>query len=461
MVKRNPARHSQSTGEGANGWAPMGKPVELTTNSFLALLRESGLVTPEALRLALAEAPDLDRPRTLAKFLIKRGLLTRFQAQQLLARRSGGFFLGQYRVLDLVGRGGMGKVFKAEHMTMARVVALKVLNSDVTRTEQARDLFRREVRAAARLVHPNIATAFDANEVNGRAFLVLEFVGGPSLSHLVKSQGPLAVGQACEMIRQAALGLQHAHEMGMVHRDIKPSNILIGYHAEGQPYTVKIVDFGLALLPTADGSEDAISPDRHVVLGTPDYLSPEQAVDIRSVDIRSDLYSLGCTLYYLLCGEAPFPGGTAIEKLDRHVKEEAVPIEYHRPDLPPGVASTVKKLMAKKPEDRFQTPRELAEALADFAEDHEVQWTGHKTTGDDLAAPDDADPDGGTAASGALSGTISLAEIASTLDAVQRASVKAQEPPANPWNGTLWFIAAIAAGFLVGAILIVGSILLK
>ncbi|MFL5331107.1 MAG: serine/threonine protein kinase [Gemmataceae bacterium] len=452
----------------------MGKPAELTPTTFLTLLRESGLVAPDQLQSALVDAPTGERAKALARFLIKRGLLTRFQAQQLLAGRTGGFFLGQYRILDMLGRGGMGKVYKAEHMTMARLVALKVLNSDVTRTERARELFRREVRAAARLVHPNIATAFDANEVNGRAFLVLEYVAGPSLSHLVKSGAPLPIGQACELIRQAAVGLQHAHERGMVHRDIKPSNLLIGYQqfpistkpesdwstADGNlPVVLKIVDFGLALLPTALGNDDTLEPDRHVVLGTPDYLSPEQATDIRSVDIRSDLYSLGCTFYYLLTGQPPFPGGTAMEKLHRHASEEPVPIEFHRPSVPPGVAAAVRKLLAKRPQDRFQTPFDLADTLAEFAEVRPVNWIDdRRTTGDDLVVPEEGEPEVGSSAGGAMSGTLSLAEIASTLDAAQRAGSDPVIRPAR-WHSTLLFMAAIAAGFLTGAILIVSALL--
>jgi serine/threonine-protein kinase len=440
----------------------MGKAVELTPNAFLELVRESGLIEPVRLQYALVEAPVFDRAKPLARYLVKRGFLTRFQAQQLLGRRTHGFILGQYRILDLIGRGGMGKVFKAEHMTMARVVALKVLNSEMTRTQRSREIFRREVRAAARLVHPNIATAFDANEVNDRAFLVLEYVAGPSLSHLVKTEGPMAIGQACEFIRQAALGLQHAYELGLVHRDIKPSNLLIQPPlGEGTPAggTLKIVDFGLALLPSAIGDDDASQPERHVVLGTPDYLSPEQATDNRAVDIRSDLYSLGCTLYFLLSGQVPFPGGTAIEKLDRHAKEQPVPVEYHRPAIPPGVAAAVAKLMAKRPEDRFQTPKELADVLAEFAEVHPVRWKDDRTTtSDDLTAADDSDHEVST--SGALSGTLSIAEIASTLNALVPNKPRSEEPEEPEHSRTtLWFVAAIAAGFLLGAILIAGAII--
>jgi serine/threonine-protein kinase len=247
----------------------------------------------------------------------------------------------------------------------------------------------------------------------------------------------------------------------MVHRDIKPSNLLIQPPlGEGTPAggTLKIVDFGLALLPAAIGNDDTLQPERHVVLGTPDYLSPEQATDNRNVDIRSDLYSLGCTFYFLLSGQVPFPGGAAIEKLDRHAQEQPVPVEYHRPAIPPGVAAAVAKLMAKRPEDRFQTPRELADTIAEFAEVQPVRWTDDRTTtSDDLTAADDTDHEGGSG--GALSGTLSIAEIASTLNALTKPHTPLQqqgEPARSP--STLWFVAAIAAGFLLGAILIAAAI---
>ena len=195
--------------------------------TFLTRLEASGIVDPAALRAVDPRLPATQRGRVIARFLVEEGLLTRFQAENLLAGRTTGFVLGQYRILEEVGRGGMGRVFKAEHATMRRVVALKVLAAHLTRTERARQLFRREVRAAARLVHPHIVTAFDAHEADDRCYLVLEFIDGPNLAALVRDLGPLSVGQACEFTRQAALGLEHARQLGIVHRDIKPSNLLL------------------------------------------------------------------------------------------------------------------------------------------------------------------------------------------------------------------------------------------
>jgi serine/threonine protein kinase len=202
----------------------------------------------------------------------------------------------------------------------------------------------------------------------------MEYVDGPNLEHLVRQQGVLPVGVACDFIRQTANGLQHAHEMGMVHRDIKPANLLAQRPAGNSPYaacTIKILDFGLARLHTMgpDGapSGDSIMAAENTVLGTPDYLSPEQARNLHQVDIRSDLYSLGCTFYYLLTGRVPFAGGTTLEKLVRHSTETPVAVEQLRPDVSPPVAAIVRRLMAKDPRQRFQTPAELVAALAPFA----------------------------------------------------------------------------------------------
>jgi eukaryotic-like serine/threonine-protein kinase len=348
--------------------------------TFLANLRQSGLVSENQLVAVRERLPDTNRGRVIARALVECGLLTKFQAEMLLAGRTGGFVLGQYRILDQLGQGGMGRVFKALHTTMNRVVALKVLAPQLVETDKAQQLFHREMQAAARLHHPNIVTAYDANRVGDRYYLVMEYVDGPNLDRLVRENGPLPVGQACEFARQAALGLQHAHEVGMVHRDIKPANLLLqrfGPQAAERRCTVKILDFGLARLSDpgeADGP-DTIPTRPNVIMGTPDYVAPEQARDLHSADIRADLYSLGCTLYFLLTGRVPFPGGSSLEKLVRHMSLEPVPVEQLRPEVPPGVAAIVRRLLAKRPADRFQTPAELAAALAPYAAEGAV-WPG-------------------------------------------------------------------------------------
>src|SRR5713101_6949943 len=215
-------------------------------------------------------------------------------------------------------------------------------------------------------MHPNIVTAYDANQIGDRHFMVMEFVDGPNLEQLVRQTGPLPIGQACDFIRQAAHGLQFALENHMVHRDIKPANLLVqraGGSARDSQCVVKILDFGLARLhqrsPEDEPGSNTILTKENTVMGTPDYVSPEQARDLHKVDIRSDLYSLGCTFYYLLTGQVPFPGGSAADKLIRQNAQEPTPLEELRPEVPSGVAAIVRRLMAKKPRARFQTPTEL------------------------------------------------------------------------------------------------------
>lgn len=348
-------------------------PQNMDRQTFLTNLRQSGLLTAEQLGKVIGRLPQAAGGRVVARALVEQGLLTKFQAELLLAGRTNGFFLGQYRILDQLGRGGMGRVFKAEHQTMNRIVALKLLSSQLLKTEKAQQLFQREVRAAARLVHPNIVTAYDANQIDKRYFLVMEYVDGPNLDELTRQRGSLPVNVACDFVHQAALGLQYAHEQGMVHRDIKPANLLVqkaSSPGQNLRYIVKILDFGLARLhsPTRPGQagHDSILTSENTVLGTPDYLSPEQGRNLHQVDIRSDLYSLGCTFYFLLTGQVPFPGGTTVEKLVRHNTEEPVPVEKIRQGIPPPVAAIVRRLMSKHPGGRFQTPAELAAALTPF-----------------------------------------------------------------------------------------------
>ena len=329
---------------------------------FIDRVISSGLLDRDELTRAL-EGLETDRGKVVARHLVESGKLTRFQAQRILGGRTEGFILGQYRVLEELGRGGMGQVYKAVHQTMGRFVALKVLAPELTKTDKARALFQSEVKAAGKLNHPNIVTAYDAHHAGDRWYLVMEYVDGPNLSQLVKEQGPLPVEQACEYIRQAAIGLEAAHHMGLIHRDVKPSNLLVQQTTAGPQ--VKILDFGLALITAGDATKPgAVVGAANTVLGTPDYVSPEQARDQYGVDGRSDLYSLGCTFYYLLTGATPFTGGTGLDKLVRHGSEPPAAIRSKRPDVPEPVAAIVHKLLAKNPKWRYQTAGELAAELA-------------------------------------------------------------------------------------------------
>jgi predicted Ser/Thr protein kinase len=279
----------------------------------------------------------------------------------------------RYRILRLLGTGGMGVVYQAEHRLMERIVALKVLSRDLTSNRLAAERFRREVKAAARLAHPNIVTAHDADQAGDLHFLVMEYVEGQSLARLVEQHGPLAVADACHYARQTAFGLQHAFEQGMVHRDVKPHNLMLTPNGR-----VKILDFGLARLAQRrrTGLQAPAGPRgpagrglavTGIMLGTPDYIAPEQVQDPRRADIRADVYSLGCTLYFLLTGRPPFPGGTLWEKAQWHLDTPPPPARLLRGDLPPGLAAVLDRLMAKDPAQRFQTPAEVVAALALFS----------------------------------------------------------------------------------------------
>ncbi|HYV37353.1 MAG TPA: serine/threonine-protein kinase, partial [Gemmataceae bacterium] len=404
-----------------------------------------------------------ERGKALARTLVKEGLLTKFQAALLLIGRNSGFILGQYRILDQLGQGGMGRVFKAQHVTMGRTVALKVLAPRHTKTEKARKLFMREVRAVAKMTHQNIVTAHDANDVDGRHYLVMEYIDGPNLDQLVRDGGPLPVGLACDIICQAATGLQYAHEQGMVHRDIKPSNLLL--HSAGTTlssgYIVKILDFGLAKFHhTVEPADPALHSPKNVIFGTPDFLSPEQARNLPGLDIRSDLYSLGCTFYFLMTGQAPFPGGSTLEKLVRHTNAEPVAIEQLRPDIPQEVADIIRCMMAKEPAHRFQTPAQLVQELMPLAAPLPNAWAAVKSK--PVVNDDDSNPTTDEAAAvvedkqSALTAvlpedTVSLSEIdLLPLPPVQRRGKKH------------WFILVfgILAGGLIGAALTAWLLLL-
>ncbi len=334
---------------------------------FAEALRAARILEPAQLEeIAGTLQARFPAPRALARELLQRGWLTPYQANQLLQGRGHELLLGSYVLQQRLGEGGMGAVFKARNWKLGTTLALKIIRKERLANPDAVRRFQREIRAAAQLNHPNIVHAYDADEVAGTHFLAMEYVEGTDLQRLVKEGGALPVGQACDSVRQAALGLQHAHERGLVHRDVKPANLLLTTGG-----VVKVLDLGLARLTEA--SEDGDGPTtvtrEGAVMGTPDYLAPEQALSAHEADSRADLYSLGCTLYFLLTGRVPFPRGSLMEKLLKHRLEEPQPIEALRPGVPPAVTAIVRRLMAKKPEERFQTAAEAADMLAGWAEE--------------------------------------------------------------------------------------------
>jgi serine/threonine protein kinase len=290
-----------------------------------------------------------------------------------------GSSLGQYELLELLGEGGMGRVFKARHRLMDRLVAIKIIKAGLLDSPGSVARFHREIKALARLDHRHIVRALDADAVGGMHFLVMEYIEGKDLSRLVREQGPLPVGRACEYIRQAADGLQHAHEHGLVHRDIKPSNLIVT--PTGQ---VKVLDLGLALLReerSADAPRTAhgaalTTTGPHTtpgeVMGTLDFMAPEQWQDTHRVDIRADLYSLGCTLYYLLAGQAPFSGRAYADPLRKrygHTEHPVPDLGQFRGDVPAELQAILSRLLAKSPADRYGTPAQVSTALACFLAD--------------------------------------------------------------------------------------------
>jgi eukaryotic-like serine/threonine-protein kinase len=335
---------------------------------FVDILMQTRLVGASEIRalaarvLSVGENGGVER---LAAELIRLGRLTPYQAAAIRQGKSRGLLIGDYVVLDKIGSGGMGLVFKARHRRLERIAALKLLPPSFSRDRAAVIRFRREAAAAAKFRHPNIVAAIETGETHGLLFLVMEFVAGRDLSRTVKEKGPMSVAQAIDCIVQAARGLQEAHDHGIVHRDIKPANLLLE-----ETGIVKVLDLGLARVSqpdpfvTTSGSELDLTVSGSFV-GTVDYVSPEQAYDPRMADSRSDIYSLGCTLHYLLTGKAPFGGQTFMERLLGH-RERPIPSLFaSRHDVPDALDAAFRSLLAKSPDERPQT---MAAVVATFEE---------------------------------------------------------------------------------------------
>jgi serine/threonine-protein kinase len=347
-------------------------PTEPAIADFLDLVQRSGIVPADQMEQLLEEygrRTDVDTAGKIAHELVARDLLTRWQADKLLQGKYKNFILGPYRILKPLGRGGMGTVYLAQHCVMRRYCAIKVLPSRSPKDDSSMlDRFYREAQAVAALDHPNIVRAYDVNkEVQKNTvvhYLVMEYVKGQDLQAKVDEHGVLGYRVAAEYIRQAAEGLAHAHDAGLIHRDVKPANLLVD--AKG---VVKILDLGLARF--YDDSQGAALTNQFgdAVLGTVDYLAPEQALDCHQVDARADIYSLGQTFYFLLTGHPPFPEGSVAQRLLAHQTRSPDPIDEERPDVPRDLVAIIEQMTNKAPADRYQTAREVADVLSAWLAD--------------------------------------------------------------------------------------------
>jgi serine/threonine protein kinase/WD40 repeat protein len=343
---------------------PVPSPEEL-----LAFLQEHGFLTPSQLQHVRGNGQTkFADARDLARELVDRNWLTPYQANQLLQGNGADLLLGPYRILDRLGAGGMGQVFKAYHVSMDRIIALKLIPRDRVSDPTALARFNREVRAVAKLSHPNIVIAFEVNQSGQTPYLAMEYVAGIDLARLVQQSGPLPIPRACEYVRQAAAGLQHAHEKGLVHRDIKPGNLIVARPNGDAAPVIKILDFGLARFESESGQAARLTQLGKVV-GTVDYVAPEQAENARTADIRADIYSLGCTLFYLLTGMPPFQGDDLVEKLGARLQGNAPLVRESRPEVSPALEGILAKMLARNPNDRYQMPGDVAKALEPHARD--------------------------------------------------------------------------------------------
>jgi serine/threonine protein kinase len=335
-----------------------------TVEGFLKTVLKSGLLDRSQLQEALRDVPkdQRDDPRALADHLVRKGKLSRFQAGKLLRGSGRGLLLDHYQVLAPIGRGGMSTVYLARDERSGELVALKLLTPSRWRDrEQLLVRFQREMEMSRRVAHPHLAWTHESGFALGVYYIAMEYIPGKNLSRTIAESGPLKVPRAARLMAEVASALEHAHNQGLIHRDLKPSNIMITPNDHA-----KVLDLGLALMEGEEADLDVIG-GRGYIVGSMDYIAPEQTTDATGVDGRADIYSLGCTLYFALAGQPPFPGGTSREKIRRHRHEEPRPLRELVPDVPVGFAQLVERMMAKEPANRPPSAVAVEEELRAWA----------------------------------------------------------------------------------------------
>jgi serine/threonine protein kinase len=349
--------------------------MDLTVQNLYGLLLRSKLLAAEEARIMYdrwqKEARDANNPARFATWMVENRYITEYQAALLSRGHAEGFFLNEYKIIDRLGKGRMAGVYKAQHR-LGQIVAIKVLPPSKTKESNLLARFHREASLAIRLKHPNIVRAFQTGVAGDLNYFVMEYLEGETLDEVLQRRGKLTPAEGVRLVYQALMGLQHIHSQNLVHRDLKPANLmLVGTTADSTARaTVKLLDIGLGreLFDEGMAGRDLNSglTAEGVLLGTPDYMAPEQARDSRSVDVRSDIYSLGCVLYHVLAGQPPFPDTNLISQMIRHATEPARPLKDFNPAVPDGLQQIVNWMMAKEPGKRYATPERAAQALQVF-----------------------------------------------------------------------------------------------
>jgi serine/threonine protein kinase len=428
-------------------------PPPMTVEGFLKAVLRSGLFDQPQLDAVMAAVPPGQREaaKTLADYMVRNGWLSRYQAQKLLKGAAIGLVLGPYQVLVPIGKGGMGVVYLARDHRDDRLAALKVL---APHKAEGRMLarFQREMEISQKVNHPHIALTYEVGKYHGAHFIAMEYIPGKNLFHLVTDDGPLRTPRAARLFAEVASGLDHAHERGLVHRDLKPSNLIVTPHDHA-----KVLDLGLALIQGETVLDPAVVGGQGYIVGSMDYIAPEQTADPTKVDRRCDVYGLGCTLYFAVSGKPPFPGGTNADKIHCHRTQEPVPLLHLNPALPPAFVQIVRKMMAKDPARRYATAKAVEADLRAWAAGEPVQ---------PLDNPEDADFLESVAVLQAAESPTDVSFTNLGIVNWKDATAETEEPPNEPggpwwrqWWGKrpAWWVVALLAG--IGVVSVVELIL--